>query len=230
MDITKVAKLTGKSTRTIIRYIDSFNADYKKNLPNGSNAKINDVDLIRFIEAKAKAKITNVIKTALVKEDIIKPVDKLEVKKKKPLKTHEIEPVKKEVKKIDWRFWLVRLPLPMFGLIMSYGVYYFPLSLGVPVWVCVGGAMSLEMTYLGLTAMDQLGKEEKEKANSIAKMAVALSMFYNTVSIMIHVVDIRGGNLIGDLHWGLILIFAVSHSCLALLAYRVGNLILHKRK
>lgn len=229
MKIKEIADRTGKSTRTIIRYIDKFNEDSKLNLAKGMNDDITHEGVLLFIEDKSKVNFRNLDKN---RDDSVKKMrEELDniPKIKKSLKSLKNE---KEVfaQKFDWRFWLVRLPLPLFGLVMSYGVYYFSHSMGIPMFVSIGGAICLEATYLGLAAMDGLNEKEKKKANRIGGTAVILSMFYNSVAAIIHMMEKQGGNLFEELHWIWILVFAIAHSALGLLAYEVGNLILHKRK
>lgn len=82
MKIQDVATATGKSQRTIIRWIDNFNSLNGKNLPNGVNAIFEDDELIKFIEGKSKVKIAIGAKRNIVANEktIERSSNKVEIK------------------------------------------------------------------------------------------------------------------------------------------------------
>jgi DNA-binding CsgD family transcriptional regulator len=126
----------------------------------------------------------------------------------------------------NWRGFLARLPLPMLALAASYGVYDFT-RLFVPVWVAIVQAAAFEATYIGLASYDSLNDEGRKRARLISGGAVAASVVYNTLAGVFH----RQPALLTSVEsvwWGALILAALHGVPLALVAYFVADLILHR--
>jgi hypothetical protein len=119
--------------------------------------------------------------------------------------------------------WLLpRLPLPMLALAASYGVYQFAL-LFVPWWVALVQAAAFETTYLGLAMIESETVEQRRRATAISVGAVVVSVLYNSLAGFLH----RNG--LGEVPmWGEIVLATLHGAPLAIVAYLVADLLLHK--
>lgn len=124
----------------------------------------------------------------------------------------------------NWRGLLAGLPLPMLALAASYGVYSFAL-LFVPQWVAVTQAAAFEMCYIGLAVVVNLSEAQRKRAGHISVGAVAVSILYNSLAGLFH----RRPELLAALPWWGDAILSVFHGLpLALVAYFVADLLLHR--
>lgn len=129
--------------------------------------------------------------------------------------------------------WAPIVPLPLLGIPASYGVYHFALQF-VPQWVAVVEAGAFEATYIGLAAANSLPKELRGQATRISWGAVWVSVIYNTIAgalsrepELFTRLTADGGTLGGVLFWLLALVHGAP---LAVLAYLVSDLHIHKRQ
>lgn len=130
------------------------------------------------------------------------------------------------MKRIDWRGLLAVLPLPMLALAASYGVYSFAL-LFVPLWVAVVQAAAFELTYIGLAVLVGLDDRQRRRAGHISVGAVVVSVLYNSLAGLFH----RRPVLLDGLPWWGDAILAALHGLpLALVAYFVADLLLHRQR
>jgi hypothetical protein len=126
---------------------------------------------------------------------------------------------------IDWRGLLAVLPLPMLALAASYGVYSYSL-LFVPAWVAITQAAAFELTYVGLAVLTGLDAAQRRRAGAISIGAVFVSILYNSLAGLFH----RRPELLTDLPWWGDAIMAALHGLpLALVAYFVADLLLHRQ-
>lgn len=124
------------------------------------------------------------------------------------------------LEKLKWL--LPRLPLPMLALSASYGVYKFAL-LFVPQWVAIIQASAFEMTYIGLATIEAETVDQKRRAVAISVGAVVVSVLYNSLAGFFHRNALGSMPLLGEV------ILAVLHGApLAIVAYLVADLLLHK--
>jgi hypothetical protein len=125
---------------------------------------------------------------------------------------------------LNWRAVLAALPLPMLALAASYGVYSFAL-LFVPFWVAVTQAAAFELTYIGLAVLTGLHDVERQRAGRISIGAVVVSILYNSLAGLFHrmppMLDAMG-------LWGNVVLAALHGAPLALVAYFVADLLLHR--
>lgn len=133
-------------------------------------------------------------------------------------------PAQEQRSPLNWRSILPVLPLPMLGLAASYGVFLFA-SKFVPIWVAVVEAAGFELVYIGLSAMIGLSEDNRRRANLISLGAVAVSITYNALAGAIEMQP----DLLQDLPvvWFWLVSF-IHGAPLALLAYAVADLTLHK--
>lgn len=119
--------------------------------------------------------------------------------------------------------WLLpRLPLPMLALAASYGVYQFAL-LFAPWWVALIQAAAFEVTYIGLAMIESETVEQRRRATAISIGAVVVSVLYNSLAGFLH----RNG--LGELStWGEVALATLHGAPLAIVAYLVADLLLHK--
>jgi hypothetical protein len=126
--------------------------------------------------------------------------------------------------KANWRGLLAGLPLPMLALAASYGVYSFAL-LFVPPWVAITQAAAFEMTYVGLAVLIGLDTEQRRRAGLISYGAVGVSIIYNSMAGFFH----RQADALAALPWwGDAILSALHGAPLALVAYFVADLLLHR--
>lgn len=120
------------------------------------------------------------------------------------------------------RWLLPRLPLPMLALAASYGVYQFAL-LFVPAWVAMAQASAFELVYISLATIETPSLNQRGKARAISVGAVAVSVLYNSLAGYFH----RNG--LGALPlWGEMVLAVLHGAPLAIVAYLVADLLLHK--
>ena len=137
----------------------------------------------------------------------------------------------------NWRETIAFSALVLLATSASYGVYVFSL-LFVPHIFALVTACAFEATYIGL-GVAQLRGEERIHAQYISFAAVAVSVAYNTIAALIHLfptgvatilaalATATGGALFGL--WFVVIIFALLHGApLAITAFFLSNLILHK--
>jgi len=137
----------------------------------------------------------------------------------------------------NWRETIAFSALVLLATSASYGVYVFSL-LFVPHIFALVTACAFEATYIGL-GVAQLRGEQRIHAHYISVAAVAVSVAYNTIAALIHLfptgvatilaalATATGGALFGL--WFLVIIFSLLHGVpLAVTAYFLSNLILHK--
>lgn len=128
--------------------------------------------------------------------------------------------------------WAPIVPLPLLGIPASYGVYHFALQF-VPQWVAVVEAGAFEATYIGLAAANSLPKELRGQATRISWGAVWVSVIYNTIAGALsrepELFDrLQSADTFGAvLFWLLALVHGAP---LAVLAYLVSDLHIHKRQ
>jgi hypothetical protein len=126
--------------------------------------------------------------------------------------------------KANWRGVLAGLPLPMLALAASYGVYSFAL-LFVPAWVAIIQAAAFELTYVGLAVLIGLDGEQRRRAGLISYGAVGVSIIYNSMAGFFH----RQADALAALPWwGDAILSALHGAPLALVAYFVADLLLHR--
>lgn len=117
-------------------------------------------------------------------------------------------------------------PLPMLGLAASYGVYFFAIQF-VPWFIALIEASAFELIYIGLASMKGLSEKQKKRAAKVSKLAVVVSMIYNTLAAAIH----QDTTLIEDLGPFWFWTIAVIHGApLALLGYYIADLKFHSKK
>lgn len=150
----------------------------------------------------------------------------------KPKKLDRKKPdTQPDKKNIPWTKILASLPLPMLGLAASYGVFAFA-SFFTPAWVAIGEAAAFELTYIGLTALTGLSEQEQRRAALVAQGAVFVSVVYNTLAGIMHMAPgwfVQDGKIVLDTFW--IWSMGVLHGApLALLAYQVALLLVHRKK
>jgi hypothetical protein len=128
--------------------------------------------------------------------------------------------------KHHWRAVLAGLPLPMLALAASYGVYSFAL-LFVPQWVAIVQAAAFEATYVGLAVLMGLDTAQRRRAGAISVGAVVVSILYNSLAGLFH----RRPELLDAMPWWADGILAAMHGApLALVAYFVADLLLHREE
>lgn len=123
-----------------------------------------------------------------------------------------------------WRSVLPVLPLPMLALAASFGVYSFA-RLFVPVWVAIVQATAFELVYIGLAVLVGLDAAQRRRAGLISIGAVGVSILYNALAGFFH----RRPDALAALPWWGDALLAVLHGLpLALVAYYVADLLLHR--
>jgi hypothetical protein len=133
---------------------------------------------------------------------------------------------KPKAKAWQWEKVLAVLPLPMLGLAASYGVYYFA-AFFTPTWVAIGEAAAFELTYIGLSASKGLNEKQQKRAGQVALGAVSVSVVYNSLAGAMHLSPDWFENLQPAYIW----LLSVLHGFpLAVLAYQVALLLLHRKK
>ena len=139
--------------------------------------------------------------------------------------THTKKPFAKTLMAI-----LPYLPLPMFGLAASYGVYHFA-SLFMPPFFAVIVAGGFECTYIGIAALE-LREHELKRGQRVALQAVIVSMIYNFMSAGITIIGKdQPQEVIASLHWiAQVILFLLHGLPIAWLCYEVAKLILHKNQ
>lgn len=128
--------------------------------------------------------------------------------------------------------WAPIIPLPLLGIPASYGVYHFALQF-VPQWVAVVEAGAFEATYIGLAAANSLPKELRGQATRISWGAVWVSVIYNTIAGALSREPELFNRLQSEDTFGAVLfwLLALVHGApLAVLAYLVSDLHIHKRQ
>jgi hypothetical protein len=134
--------------------------------------------------------------------------------------------MERSMKSIDWRGIVGTLPLPMLALAASYGVYKFNL-LFTPPWVAIVSAAAYEMTYVGLAVLIGLDERQRNRAGLISVGAVVVSILYNSLAGFFH----RRPNALEALPWwGDGILSAMHGAPLALVAYFVADLLLHREE
>lgn len=124
------------------------------------------------------------------------------------------------IEKLKWL--LPRLPLPMLALAASYGVYQFAL-LFVPWWVALVQAAAFETTYLGLAMIESETPDQRRRATAISIGAVVVSVLYNSLAGFFHRNGLGELSMVGEI------VLATLHGApLAIVAYLVADLLLHK--
>lgn len=157
-----------------------------------------------------------------------KAVRKPPAKKQRPTPTYTTKPPSKPSGRKDagsFARLLAILPLPMLGLAASYGVFYFA-AFFVPTFVAIGEAAAFELTYIGLAMIQGLDDRQQKRASVVAKAAVWVSVVYNTLAGVMHQQPAWFDHMHPAAVWALALIHGVP---LAVLAYQVANLLLHRK-
>lgn len=117
---------------------------------------------------------------------------------------------------------LARAPLPLLALSAAWGVWQFQM-LFTPAWVAALSAVAFEAVYVSLSFA---AVPDARRATAISVSAVAVSVLYNTLSSLFH---LRPALLDGRALW-LDMALAVLHGApLAIVAYAVADLLLHRR-
>ena len=139
----------------------------------------------------------------------------------KPIQKIEAKPVSGS----SWEKALAVAPLPMLGLAASYGVFYFA-AFFAPVWVAIGEAMAFELTYIGLSITKGLTDKQQARAAMVAKGAVLVSIIYNSLAGVMHLQPDWFKQMNAVWVWVLACVHGLP---LALLAYQVATLLLHRK-
>ena len=119
------------------------------------------------------------------------------------------------------RQWIARLPLPLLALSAAYGVYQFQ-ALFVPIWVALLSAIAFESVYLSLSFTPT---PDTKRAMVISISAVGVSVLYNTLSSLFH---LRPLLLDSRPLWADIALAVLHGAPLAIVAYAVADLLLHR--
>ena len=137
--------------------------------------------------------------------------------------------------KKHWRDTIAGLALVTLALTAAYGVFTFSL-LFVPLWVAILSAASFELTYIGL-AVAKLNNEQRIHAKYISSAAVGVSVVYNSLSALFHLapallqVIIITSLTVSWAYWVFVILLAILHGApLAIIAYFLSNLILHRNE
>lgn len=117
--------------------------------------------------------------------------------------------------------WYARLPLPLLALSAAYGVYQFQ-ALFTPWYVALLSAAAFEAVYLSLSFTPT---PDTKRAMIISVSAVAVSVLYNTLSSLFH---LRPALLVDRLLWTDIALAVLHGAPLAIVAYAVADLLLHR--
>lgn len=137
----------------------------------------------------------------------------------------------------NWRETIAFIALVLLATSASYGVFVFSL-LFVPYTFALVAAGAFEATYIGL-GVARLKGEQRIHAGYISGAAVAVSVIYNTIAAIVHLFPSGVGALLAALTtasgvalfglWFVVIIFALLHGApLAVTAFFLSNLILHK--
>jgi hypothetical protein len=114
----------------------------------------------------------------------------------------------------------------MLALAASYGVYSFAL-LFVPAPVAIVQAAAFELTYVGLAVLIGLDERQRGRAGLISIGAVVVSILYNSLAGFFH----RRPDALAELAWWADGILSALHGApLALVAYFVADLLLHREE
>lgn len=132
--------------------------------------------------------------------------------------------------RLHWRESIAFIALVLLATSAAYGVYVFSL-LFVPHIFALITAGAFEATYIGL-GVAKLSGEQRAHATWISGSAVAVSIIYNTLSAIFHLlpaVTISIATATGWVSITGIVILAILHGApLALTAFFLSSLILHK--
>lgn len=124
------------------------------------------------------------------------------------------------------KIWISRIAIILLSLSAAFGVYEFARMFVTDI-VAVITAGGFELTYIGLAVLDNLTPEQKIRANRLSLMAVFVSMIFNSIAGFVtrnpNIAKLDTSNIVTEV------ILTVIHGVpLALLAYLVSNLVLHK--
>jgi hypothetical protein len=145
-----------------------------------------------------------------------------------PVAKSQPSPVKaKDSRFIEWlKFTLSVLPLPTLGLAASYGVYHFSSNF-VPNWVAVVEACGFESVYIGLAVSKNMPDNLRKRIQSVSWGAVAVSVIYNSLSAALTL----NPKLLTEMHPVFFWLISVTQGApLAVLAFFVADLVLHRKK
>lgn len=118
-------------------------------------------------------------------------------------------------------YLLTRAPLPMLALAASYGVWSFNL-LFVPGWVAFVSAAAFELTYVALAFTPT---SDPKRAVHVSIAAVVVSVLYNVLASLF----VRQPGLLVDTPlWGDVALAVLHGAPLAIVAYHVAGLLLHR--
>lgn len=137
----------------------------------------------------------------------------------------------------NWRESLAFIALVLLATSAAYGVFVFSL-LFVPYTFALITAGAFEFTYIGL-GVARLKGNQRVHAMYISTSAVVVSVLYNTISAVLHILGLTSIALFAGIStatglalvglWVLVIFFALLHGApLALTAFFLSNLILHK--
>lgn len=167
-----------------------------------------------------------------IEQIVASPLDKPEQPPPQPLQNisqplpkqerrYKPAPTKKD---FPWDRVMDAMPVIMFGLAASYGVYDYSRHFMPEFFAYVlGGAF--EATYIRLGTTKGLRKEERERAKKVSIGAVIISVIYNTVSAKMHTDTGWIHNTNPFIVWMLCLLHGAP---MALLGYYIVDLLFHK--
>jgi len=126
----------------------------------------------------------------------------------------------------DWAKVAAISPLPVLGLVASYGVFSFALHF-VPFWMALLEAASFEVIYIALAALSGLDEGQRRRAKVVSLGALIVSVAYGSIAAALHLV---GGDTMESLPLSWVITFAALHGIpVPVLAYAVANLLLHRK-
>jgi hypothetical protein len=133
-------------------------------------------------------------------------------------------PAEAEPRQRDWADYLALAPLPILGLVASYGVFSFA-AMFVPMGMAVVEAVSFEAIYIALAAIQGLNDAQQERAKKVSIGALIVSALYGSLAAVFHLSPVIRETmpLAGEIS------MAVLHGVpVPLLAYHMANLLLHR--
>lgn len=125
----------------------------------------------------------------------------------------------------DWADYLALAPLPILGLVASYGVFSFA-AMFVPTGMAVVEAISFEAIYIALAAIQGLDEAQQARAKKVSIGALVVSALYGSLAAVFHLSPAVRETmpLAGEIS------MAILHGVpVPLLAYHMANLLLHRQ-
>lgn len=138
-----------------------------------------------------------------------------------------VQQIRKEAEKepLGWAYWLAILPLPMLGLVASYGVYSFAAHFVGP-WIAGAEAVAFELVYISLAAVKGLDQDQAKRAKGVSVGALVVSSLYGSLAALFH----RQPVILDQIDLWLDSALAILHGVpIPVLAYFVAGLLIHKK-